>query len=603
MAGASTNPDTFKILLATDVHLGYKHDDEVMAEDSMNTFKEVLEIAQDKEVDFVLLGGDLFHHNNPPREILHGCLQLLEEYCLGGEQPAFEIEDPDPSPFEFRSNVSMPVFSIHGNHDEPTGPKHLSVMDVMQSSGLVRYFGKTDSVEEIHLHPLLLKKGATKLALYGVGHIRSNKLQEMYDNGRVHMYDITEQIAADQDDTFSILVLHQNRFKRADNTHVNEASIHGFLDLVFWGHEHESKLRTLETDTHTEAVQGNGGVYSLCQPGSTIATAFKKTEKFQKYVGMLTVTGKDFYVEPIKLTTVRQMFIHIMPEQVPNNLDQDEELTPEQVPDPSQGEKLLDECSQMVEKLLKKAENSRKPLQPPEPLIRIKIMQQLTPVNCSVSLFGTPFKDRVANPHNILSFGKKKEKGTDYDMDDEEDYDNDLVFPQNTDSSGFNAQELIREELSKKVRDLKILPKKVPDLLEAVRDIVENENQKAIKKVVDDWLTTLQDKVVKETDDRKEELDDKILEDLIRKTAESDGPASATPSRRLAPEDADGADAMEEQEEEEEEAMEEEEEEEGQSGTSSSDLSSPSQGRASSGQPSIFGPTPRKKPRRSEPSS
>lgn len=35
--------------------------------DSVNSFEEVLEIANEKEVDFVLFAGDLFHVNDPPK--------------------------------------------------------------------------------------------------------------------------------------------------------------------------------------------------------------------------------------------------------------------------------------------------------------------------------------------------------------------------------------------------------------------------------------------------------------------------------------------------------------------------------------------------------
>ena len=39
-------------------------------------------------------------------------------------------------------NVGLPVFTIHGNHDDPSGEGNLSSVDVLSSSGLVNYWGK-----------------------------------------------------------------------------------------------------------------------------------------------------------------------------------------------------------------------------------------------------------------------------------------------------------------------------------------------------------------------------------------------------------------------------------------------------------------------------
>ena len=49
--------DTFKILLATDNHLGYKEKDPVLSRDSFDSFEEILKIAQSESVDFIILGG------------------------------------------------------------------------------------------------------------------------------------------------------------------------------------------------------------------------------------------------------------------------------------------------------------------------------------------------------------------------------------------------------------------------------------------------------------------------------------------------------------------------------------------------------------------
>ena len=51
--------------------------------DSFNTFKEILEIAEQQNVDFILLGGDLFHENKPTRECMYKCTELLRTHTMG----------------------------------------------------------------------------------------------------------------------------------------------------------------------------------------------------------------------------------------------------------------------------------------------------------------------------------------------------------------------------------------------------------------------------------------------------------------------------------------------------------------------------------------
>lgn len=55
----------FEILITTDNHMGYNENDQVMGDDSYDSFEETLQIANDLDVDFVLLGGDLFHEQRP----------------------------------------------------------------------------------------------------------------------------------------------------------------------------------------------------------------------------------------------------------------------------------------------------------------------------------------------------------------------------------------------------------------------------------------------------------------------------------------------------------------------------------------------------------
>uniref|UniRef100_A0A663ENJ1 Double-strand break repair protein n=1 Tax=Aquila chrysaetos chrysaetos TaxID=223781 RepID=A0A663ENJ1_AQUCH len=210
--------DTFKILIATDIHLGYLEKDPVRGNDTFVTFNEILDHAQQKEVDFVLLGGDLFHDNKPSRKTLHSCLESLRKYCMGDRPVQFEILSDQTVNFHYSKfpwvnyqdrnlNISIPVFSIHGNHDDPTGADALCALDILSCAGLLNHFGRSTSVEKIDISPILLRKGRTKIALYGLGAIPDERLYRMFVNKQVTMLRPKE----DEDSWFNLFVIHQNR--------------------------------------------------------------------------------------------------------------------------------------------------------------------------------------------------------------------------------------------------------------------------------------------------------------------------------------------------------------------------------------------------------
>lgn len=107
-------------------------------------------------MDLILLAGDLFDVTHPSSTSLQKCMSLLREYCMGDRYNYYSliiygcsIEKNQPCTFFSRPvmfehvsepsknfanttqtcvnyedpnlNVSIPVYSIHGNHDDPTG--------------------------------------------------------------------------------------------------------------------------------------------------------------------------------------------------------------------------------------------------------------------------------------------------------------------------------------------------------------------------------------------------------------------------------------------------------------------------------------------------
>lgn len=125
-------------------------------------------------------------------------------------------------------------------------------MDLLSSVGLINYFGKQTNLQELTISPILLKKGSNKLAIYGLSHIRDERLERLFKNRKVTM----KRPKEDVDDWFNIFVCHQNRVKRPGTKHLSENVIPDFMQLTIWGHEHQSLI---------DPVPRNSGYIS--QPG------------------------------------------------------------------------------------------------------------------------------------------------------------------------------------------------------------------------------------------------------------------------------------------------------------------------------------------------
>ena len=63
-------------------------------------------------------------------------------------------------------NIDLPIFTIHGNHDDPTRDgslEALSAIDLLDITNMVNYFGKNEKVDDIEVLPILIAKGNTKV--------------------------------------------------------------------------------------------------------------------------------------------------------------------------------------------------------------------------------------------------------------------------------------------------------------------------------------------------------------------------------------------------------------------------------------------------------
>ncbi|XP_063700569.1 double-strand break repair protein MRE11 [Culicoides brevitarsis] len=411
-AGSINPDDVVNILLASDIHLGYKEDDKERGQDSFNAFEEVLQIAVAKNVDFILLGGDLFDKANPSTYCLNRCLMLLRTYCMGGDKPIL-IEFLSDQRVNFKEslnqtvnyedenlNISIPVFSIHGNHDDASCSGNLSALDILSTSGLVNYFGKLTNLQNLEVNPIMLQKGQTKIAIYGLSYIQDNRLTRLFDDKKVKLA-LPENTDTDW---FNIFVLHQNRANRGMKNYLPEESLPEFLDFVVWGHEHDCRI---------EPEQNSKKRFFVCQPGSTVATSLAGGEAGVKKCALLQIHQKNFKLEPITLQSVRPfVFDTISIGDVIANNDSF------QFGRGTMEEKVQNLAREKIKEMLKKCEELRTghPKQPKLPLIRLRIEVTETNQMFQIVRFGQAYGKIVANSDDMILFKRQIKRRTKDDV-------------------------------------------------------------------------------------------------------------------------------------------------------------------------------------------
>ncbi|XP_060627083.2 double-strand break repair protein MRE11 [Anolis sagrei] len=465
--------DTFKILVATDIHLGYLEKDAARGNDTFVTFDEILKLAQDHEVDFVLLGGDLFHENKPSRKTLYTCLELMRKYCMGDRPVQFEILSDQSVNFGFSKfpwvnyqdgnlNISTPVFSIHGNHDDPTGADALCALDILSCAGLLNHFGRSPSVEKIDISPVLLQKGKSKIALYGLGSIPDERLYRMFVNKQVTMLRPKE----DGDTWFNLFVLHQNRSKHGATNYIPEQFLDDFIDLVIWGHEHECKISPTRNEQQ---------LFYVSQPGSSVVTSLSPGEAAKKHVGLLRIKGKKMNLQKIPLQTVRLFYIEdIILADHPDIFNPD---------NPKVTQAIQAFCMEKVETMLDNSERERlgNPRQPEKPLIRLRVDYSGGFEPFSVVRFSQKYMDRVANPKDIIHFFRHREQK---EKNEDEINFGKLVHKPASEGTTLRVEDLVKQyfQTAEKKVQLSLLTER--GMGEAVQEFVDKEEKDAIEELV-----------------------------------------------------------------------------------------------------------------------
>lgn len=474
--------NTLRVLVATDCHLGYMEKDEIRRFDSFRAFEEICSIAEEKEVDFILLGGDLFHENKPSRATLVKTIEIIRRYSLNDRPVQFQIVSDQTINFENmfghvnyedpHFNVGLPVFTIHGNHDDPAGVDNLSAIDILSTCNLVNYFGKMvlggSAVGQIRIHPILIRKGTTSMALYGIGNIRDERLNRMFQTPHsIQWIRPQSQEDCQLSDWFNILVLHQNRIKSNPKNAINEHFLPRFLDFIVWGHEHECLVDPME-------IPGMG--FHITQPGSSVATSLIEGEAKPKHILLLEVKGTQYRSTKIPLTSVRpfEYFEVVLKDVADVN--------------PNDQDSVLEYLDKLVIKMIEKC--SRITVNKPDlklPLVRIKVDYSGF-MTINPQRFGQKYVGKVANPQDILIFSKSVKKRQSLNESDEKEQ----LRPEELNQQNIEA--LVAESNLK----MEILP--VNDLDSALHDFVNKDEKMAFYSCLHYNLDETRDRLNKEAE-------------------------------------------------------------------------------------------------------
>jgi double-strand break repair protein MRE11 len=507
------DPNLFRILIATDNHLGAHERDPIRKNDSFIAFREILETAKKEKVDALFLGGDLFDQNKPSRETLVQTMDVLREYVFGDDAIEFEVVSDQSINFPNRGivnfedenvNVALPIFAIHGNHDDPSGQENLSALDILSSCSLINYFGKHalsgSNTGAIELKPVLLRKGETKLALYGLGWIRDQRLHQMMaSKGNVKWIrpgssDEKTPLA----NWFNLMLIHQNRVSHAPKNSISERHLPNWMDLVVWGHEHECLIEPQLFD----------GV-SVSQPGSSVTTSLVEAESGTKKICILELKpGKEkkdpphWRLLPVPLQTTRPYAFKNV------SLAEQEDFLNEEEDGGGQDQEAIENflmitVNGMIKEAMQNAASGVKKLAQLNqlPLIRLRVDLTGGFQSVNVQKFGQKFVGKVANPSDMLLFHKsKKKKGGNKDEEDEfnegmmkeninvEDEDEDLddarAGPRQDQK---RIERLIKERMDKGLQILDI-----PNLMNSLDDMVNRDDNKAVKTLCESTMKHFQ---------------------------------------------------------------------------------------------------------------
>lgn len=267
-----------KIGIFSDTHLGFDEKGQ-RCEDSFLALNQAIELCTSKNVDFMLLPGDVFDTTVPSHTVLFKSVNSFSKAKNSASQVKLKVEKNN----EVRDIIfsGIPILAIHGNH-EYLGKEKRTALDVLNASNLLIYF---------HAAKITAQKGDEKVCIFGLGAVPEKMAFEV----------LKEWNPIPEKNCTNLLLTHQGYkdFMALDDEMIASICLEDLpkgFDLIVNGHLHWSNLH-----------KGPGINFLLA--GSTIPTSIKKLESEKpKGVYIYDTASKSLNFEPFALQ--RKMFYH-----------------------------------------------------------------------------------------------------------------------------------------------------------------------------------------------------------------------------------------------------------------------------------------------------
>ncbi|MBU1197223.1 metallophosphoesterase family protein [Candidatus Micrarchaeota archaeon] len=233
-----------KLAFVSDTHFGF-------SEDSAPQAREALRAALDRDVDAIILPGDLFDSRVPKQEVIHEGVRVFREIQQTGSSTVSITEKVADAEKKVVWK-GVPLLAIPGTH-ERRSKGMTNIIQILAEAGLLI---------NVHARQILLEKDGERVCVQGM-----QGVPEEYVRKTLQAASFTPEKNA-----FNLLVFHQSLrellpFEKEDFISLQE--LPGGFDLYLNGH------------IHWNVDQEKNG-RRLIVPGSTVITQMRKREEQPK---------------------------------------------------------------------------------------------------------------------------------------------------------------------------------------------------------------------------------------------------------------------------------------------------------------------------------
>lgn len=249
-----------KIAVISDMHLGYKSGTE-REEDAFKQAEEAMDKALEKNIDLILLPGDIFDEKVPSPETMSRAIKILKK-PLTRTKREVEIKELNKGK-EQLSKSSVPIIAIHGTH-ERRSKGYVNPIQMLEDMGYL-----------IHLHcnRTIVKVNGEEIAIHGMSGVPEEYTKQVLEKFNPRPVE----------NMLNIFMFHQSLEEYIydpENTFLKVNDLPEGFDLYIDGHIHQQDL--INEDK------------TVLFPGSTVITQMRKIEaEKEKGFSIINTNGEE----------------------------------------------------------------------------------------------------------------------------------------------------------------------------------------------------------------------------------------------------------------------------------------------------------------------